>query len=152
MHITQRSALIAGAAIALIGVLSGCTTGELNEDASETVETVNDIEAPSGYFDMGAGLAFKWVDNPNCNPTQNPYLICWGVEVLALRDCWPSPVNAMILDDGENLVENVTGSLPTTMKAGERRVSELLLAIPRSGTEIQYQAEIQTLECYDFSG
>lgn len=116
-------------------------------DEAQDVEPADDLAVPAGYFDMGSGLAFKWAENANCNPTENPYLVCWGVEVLALRGCIPLPVEALIYDDNDNLIDSVQTSLPTTMSAGERQVVDLLMAAPRSGGPTEYTAEIQSLEC-----
>ncbi|WP_409048749.1 hypothetical protein AB2L57_17970 (plasmid) [Microbacterium sp. HA-8] len=123
--------------------------GDSVDGETEPVEPVDDIEVPPGYFDMGSGLAFRWADNANCNPTENPYLVCWGVEVLALRDCLPLPVDALIKDGSDNLVDTIQSSLPMSMNAGERQVADLLLAVPRSDATSEYFAEIQMLECWE---
>lgn len=129
------------------GVGGPVDSANTNEDVAPA-EPVDDLEVPAGYFDMGAGLAFKWADGANCNPTENPYLVCWGVEVLALRECLGLPVDALITDGNDNLVDNVESALGF-MSAGERQVVDLLLAVPRSDDSVEYFAEIQTLECLE---
>lgn len=110
-------------------------------------EPAEDIEVPAGYSNMRSGLAFKWIDNANCNPTKNPYIVCWGVEVIALRACIPLPVKALITDGSGQLVDSIQGSLPVAMDAGDRDVVDLLIAVSRSDGEAEYFAEIQKLEC-----
>ena len=97
-------------------------------DPKETPDTTEEMQVPNGFMNKREGLAYRIVEPRACVPSESvdAYVTCWTIEVVALRDCSPAPVDAMVRRASDfDLLANMTGELPEVMSAGDHQIVDL---------------------------
>lgn len=117
-HSAKPMTWLLGAVLMLAGILglAAQMQGRANETLTESEAidpqltqepVISAPDLPVGFYDMGDGFAFRWIDEAECST--NPYIYCVTAELYAYEDC-PTAVHleANILDSSNLILDRVS--------------------------------------------